>query len=40
MVAGPVPAIDSQVTMPLKTRADRLSFGKGRDAGYARSIRI
>jgi hypothetical protein len=39
MVAGPILPIDNAVTMPTKTRADRLSFGKGLDAGYAR-IRI
>jgi hypothetical protein len=40
MVTGTVLPIDDSVPMPIKTRADRLSFGKGRDAGYARSIRI
>jgi hypothetical protein len=39
MVAGPVMPIDNGVTMPMKNRADRLSFGKGLIAGYAR-IRI
>jgi len=39
MVAGRVLPIDSGVTMLMKPPADRLSFGKGLEAGYAR-IRI
>jgi hypothetical protein len=35
MVADPVLPIDDAVTMPTKTRADRLIFGKRLDAGYA-----
>jgi hypothetical protein len=36
MVAGSVLPIDNGATMPIKTRANRLGFGKGRDEGYAR----
>jgi hypothetical protein len=39
MVAGRVLPIDSGVTMLMNAPADRLSFGKGLDAGYAH-IRI